>query len=487
MPSRFTAFDVRVGNCFLLELERAGEADRPFRMLVDAGKDANEAQTFLRQHLRLTGVTADDPNRPVIDVVTLTHTDADHLGGLEAVLRLPVHIRELWLPFLMAKGSFMVFRFPADMARAQADLVGGLPEHRVVAALQSAIEQFPDAPEGAAGEDGLTSPLVTLGDTLLRLLADDLRHVEVPELPRREGLSTEALADEMRRSNTDEGQWLVMMEEELQRRCCEEGDERWWWHDVAGLLRAGPHRPPNWPFLWTRLAQTRPLATARVAMLAALSRKGERVKNVAASAYRHQRGLRIRWFDYVDQMVHPAEPDPAAFPVGVINARVKEVIEPFVNPAEVLALITRDPSETNHTSLVLNAPAGADHPGALLSADSDFLFMQNTTTIPVWTPGMLITAPHHGAKTNGGLAHLYRQARQSNQGLSSIWVRSDKEQMGIPPACPGSWYTDLDHQVGAERYCTCCAGQSKNPSHPNHVTLTAVNGRWSTSHPRCRC
>lgn len=90
--TRVLSFSVGHGDCTLVESLSNGRI--VFRCLVDAGMALPDALlTHLRTNLR-------DRNEPDIDVVVLTHVDADHQGGLPRLLTCDVTIGEYLGPCL---------------------------------------------------------------------------------------------------------------------------------------------------------------------------------------------------------------------------------------------------------------------------------------------------------------------------------------------------------------------------------------------------
>ena len=501
MSSKFTAFDVSVGNCFLLELERSGPGTEPFRVLVDTGNNKTQVPKFLSQHFGIVGGQAKGANQPVVDVVTLTHTDADHIRGLNAVLQMPLTVRELWLPYLIAKNSYMMFRSPTIAANQIMNVINTVPPGEIAQAtrkltsqglISSEFRPHQNEPDEDENPDMPYAPLLALGTALVHEFAQQLRLAELPVVEELdEEIHIEAIGDQFRQAEQTEDQWVEIVQAEIDRRWREERTYLNWllWHDFSPHLRYFFENSRRLEMF----AQHESAELGRIAMLAALLKAGETVKNATISAYNNQNGLYIRWFEYVDELVQPSEPQNSTFPIGVINARVKHVISPGIDPAHILALIPLDPSdikadtsETNRTSLVLYAPETSRYPAVLLSADSDFTFTQAGPAL-TWTPAMLITAPHHGSDANGGLAGLYSRAYQQTNKLTSTWVRSDKQQMDQPPERPAQWYKDLDHSLGVKRYCTCCAGKPKSQAQPNHVMLNAKHRLWTSQSPVCTC
>lgn len=89
---RLLSFNVGHGDCTLLEYRR--ESRIAFRCLVDAGQSLPTALLeHLRKHPRAVGM-------PDVDVLVLSHVDADHQGGLPALLAAGVSVGEYLGPCL---------------------------------------------------------------------------------------------------------------------------------------------------------------------------------------------------------------------------------------------------------------------------------------------------------------------------------------------------------------------------------------------------
>ena len=144
-PAEFIALDVGQGDAFLLNF-RGGA-----KVLVDAGgsawSDFDPGERIVVPALRALGITS-------LDLVVATHADADHIGGLPAVLD-AVHVqalaigvpepdRELFVNLLAAasRNSVEVHR----LTRGERVLIGGL---------ELTVLNPPVSPTGEANEDSL--------------------------------------------------------------------------------------------------------------------------------------------------------------------------------------------------------------------------------------------------------------------------------------------------------------------------------------------
>lgn len=191
-----------------------------------------------------------------------------------------------------------------------------------------------------------------------------------------------------------------------------------------------------------------------------------RIQKIALAAARRQ--IPIRWFD----------PDTSpsgsnAGPLRVINAaEVRSIKRSVLSRRDVLRL-----TQVNRGSLVVYSPPERGVPGVLFSADSGFGF---SARLPA-DPGMIVTAPHHGAADAENRAAYARLARE-HPGMeeSWTWVRSDKATpAGHSRPCDEYWNQ-------TRKFCTRCRGSR---SAGQHVALDGVSGGWvpSAGVAVCRC
>lgn len=479
MPSKFTAFDVTVGNCFLLELDRQNHDASPFRALVDTGNHATQAARFLETYLGLNG----GGPKPILDVVTVTHTDADHLNGLSGVLALDVTIPELWLPYLTAKATYMAFKDPVAVAEVAGDLVERVGEAAIVEALQRLTAEEGEGDRSDDSQQSESNAYVRVGSALVRELSGELRDAseKLDRIYLREDIEpvdVGTLVGQLRLAAGASQSWHMRTQEEIDRRF----RPPYFWPQMLWFPRS---MPMSEAVKWL-LENDRPwtVGFARGVMMAALCSKAHQVKEAVIQACQKRNDMTVRFFEYADRIVPPQPPMQPPLPVGVINATEIRHIPAGIDPSTVLALITAD-NATNHTSLVLYAQETERYPAVLLSADSDFAFADKSPYL-TWTTSMLITAPHHGSPKNGGLAQLYQVEQKGNLKLSSIWVRSDKRQKKTS-TCPAPWWrVELNPSIRVDKYCTCCAGSSK--TNTNHVMLTVnSSGLWASTHQPCSC
>ena len=177
------------------------------------------------------------------------------------------------------------------------------------------------------------------------------------------------------------------------------------------------------------------------------------------------RGVPIRWFEYNRKSKGGGRKDLLE-PLNAVEV-ARSSFSPL--PAlEFLALTT-----ANRESLTFCSPQSDDFPGVIFTADSNLGFQQ---PIP-WQPGMIVTAPHHGAEANK--AAYARPDREDCERSNLIWVRSDGNYKTRP--CP-------DYLSLRQRYCTICRRVS--PLKPKQrVEFTAKGGIWSqvTGVRPCEC
>ena len=190
-----------------------------------------------------------------------------------------------------------------------------------------------------------------------------------------------------------------------------------------------------------------------------------RIRRIALAAARRQ--IPIKWLD-------PSTPPTNALipPLAVVNAKQ-------VNAIRGTGLSLRDLmrlTQVNRDSLVLYSPNDDIAPSVLFSADSGFAFL---VSLPA-SPGMIVTAPHHGAADKDNLA-AYDRLKRECTGLSETWtwVRSDR---GTPVGHSRPCDRYLDQP---KRFCTRCRGAG---SVGQDVVLVGGAHSWSSmgSH-LCHC
>jgi len=183
-----------------------------------------------------------------------------------------------------------------------------------------------------------------------------------------------------------------------------------------------------------------------------------RIRRIAISASRRQ--IPIKWFD--PSIPQKGAPDK---PLNVVNAtQVTAIKRSGLTFRDVIRL-----TQVNRDSLVLYSPPDNVAPGVLFSADSGFGFR---ATLPA-SPGMIVTAPHHGAADN----RLKKDHRKLWDTLT--WVRSDRATR-VGHSRPCDRYRDQKR-----RFCTRCRGAG---GVGQDIILVGGAGSWSSmGSPPCCC
>jgi beta-lactamase superfamily II metal-dependent hydrolase len=112
---RITMLPAEDGDCLFVEL---GDQDASFRMLIDGGRESTVPAL-------LALLAALPPREPAIDVLVLTHVDADHIEGLLKLLDDPnfPEIGDVWFnggEHLLAAAGFLPRRAPRVAAPVSA-------------------------------------------------------------------------------------------------------------------------------------------------------------------------------------------------------------------------------------------------------------------------------------------------------------------------------------------------------------------------------
>jgi len=189
-----------------------------------------------------------------------------------------------------------------------------------------------------------------------------------------------------------------------------------------------------------------------------------RIRQISLAAFRS--GALIRWFDFIGNREQDSSGGRAGFLIPVNAQEVTRIHRPRRSALMYLAL-----TKSNRESLVFMAPSTDDSPAILFTADSDLSFNQPIS----WTPGMLITAPHHGSEKNKKAYDRFRRETCSN--IKDVtWVRSDGRFKGRP----GPSYL----QAPGTRYCTICRG-SMLPK--QNVRLVSQLNTWQPISTRTCC
>lgn len=203
------------------------------------------------------------------------------------------------------------------------------------------------------------------------------------------------------------------------------------------------------------------------------------VKAEALVDLAHRKGVQVKWFAL--NAVTPAGGNQHLKPLNC-----EEVPRQWKKAnRNTNASLPKDVErKVNENGLVFYAPATEGRPVVLFSGDSNYSFLKQLpqSTIP-WMPGMLITTPHHGAKTYGRLAREYKGHLSTHGPVPTVWVRSDKQTLQRP----APWYIDLPKSTPATTYCTRCRSHSGEQRVELHWTGTAWAPVPSGQLWRCQC
>lgn len=464
MPLQFTAFGVRKGNAFLLRRTELGP--RRARVLVDGGENVNELSTYLSATFWPNQIP---PTRSIarkdwakIDVVVLSHTDSDHIGGLLQVFNLPLTVDELWLPNRWAKWIIGLVTSPlGTLFDVEKKIKATSPEQYHKAVTEALARLRPQETWDTTGLIRPSEEVQTTSSTnhsLWRRLGTEVLHVLA------DSWSKEAQPD------TGQGDTLEVPSEELRKHCEAAAlledyfavDVEFWSDTVAWHCDEIVPTIPEWqddPYRWR--------SKIHMATINSAAKRIYDVRSLAVSAYKA--GAEIHWYAF-DAQVHQSSAD-----LYVVNGSRLTHIPARRDPNDYM-FFTKDPSPMNAESLVVCAVGQEGEGNVLFTADSDFKFAEASASTLPWTQVMLITAPHHGAKTNRGLSELYRDAFKAKQVSTSVWVRSDEHYQRNPR--PDQWYTALSSSVGVTRYCTSCSKPFKTLNTHQHVVLEFHHSSW---------
>jgi hypothetical protein len=204
------------------------------------------------------------------------------------------------------------------------------------------------------------------------------------------------------------------------------------------------------------------LPTSNIELFVEAINAAKLIKDIAIAAF--QKGANIKWFEYHEYQCSGGK-EGILEPVNSKEISTADKVKKR-GALEYLAL-----SMANRQSLVFHSPSSSNAPAVLFSADSNFKFKQ---TIPC-SHGMIITASHHGSKSNSNCYYLYENASSKHQ--NSIWVRSD----GCFRSRPGPWYLKIP---STQRYCTRCSPDFKSPQ---NIEFNANKSEWHSSSIACTC
>ncbi|MDW8242706.1 MAG: MBL fold metallo-hydrolase [Thermogemmata sp.] len=319
--ARFIAIPVGQGDAFYLELSEGS-------CLVDGGKSRTYFAELFRRCTRKDGV----------DVLIVTHNDADHASGILGFLEAGLGCHEVWLPGRWAQVLPYALR----------------PWEEVVALLVEGVE--------ALGNEVRLAEHV---DSVFEQYGEQVRNVIEWE----EGGQVEC----------DERGWPQEMVASLEKYWLDEDllvVFPAWYLDQDVYFYVWPWRYPFDEQRWYLF---------REALVAAA-----RIRQIAMAAF--HRGVRVRWFQYStnpaggNQWLRPLSArEIVAVPIVRLRGR-SEGEEFFL----LLSLTT-----VNKESLVFWSSPEAGSPGVLFTGDSD---LEEVVLPSAHKP--IVTTPHHGSAAN---------------------------------------------------------------------------------------
>lgn len=415
MASRFTALAVNSGEAFLLETEdRNGQFKR---VLVDGGRQCKTHKALSRA---IEAATPDD-DRKDIDVVVCTHNDIDHAGGLCSFFK---HwkadrghaIGEVWLP-----GRWL-----------------------------TVVQRGLTDPEGYAAEimkdyDRIAEESGGRPSAFERLLVQ-----ECEDLSQSDG-EFDAILD----ADPDgEGDGWPFSEIE---RSGFEGEAS---AIFASAMRAGPPRRNFTRFI-----------TA-----------GSNILEIAEQAILH--GVSVRWFEAAPVLYGRRTPrgglNGLLEPVSAVRASLRtqwspqRLSEPLVN----LHLTVQ-----NVESLVFYRPETTEEPGVLFCADSRFAAGIEGPKKPFFdlpkpkpTRPILLTAPHHGSKTNN-IAYEILSGWVNQNLCTQLMVRHGGYSISL--TCELRFNGTFVANSSTRLYCTRC--KECGYRGPEGVEFVTAGGKWTPS------
>lgn len=341
-------------------------------------------------------------------VVVCTHNDADHANGILGFLEAGFRCGEVWLP-----GRWL----------------DTLPS-----VLRPFVEVFVDLADNVA--QVATSSITQEGISSIEAYAEQLGESSNEDSTNEEGPSV------------GEDGWPDSYVELLEQA------EPW---EVAPWVRLWP--PEDWPFFPYR--HYRRLEPAGVQLLWSAIDAASRIRAIAIETF--HRGIPVRWFEF-DSMT----PSGGVAALQPVNAREIARVRPRVGPLLAFLALT----VSNRQSLVFWSPPTNQHPGVLLTADSDLSRLR----LPSQLTDAVATAPHHGSEANANAYSAVATVAQQHS-PSITWVRSD----GRYRSRPGPTYLSLS----SRRFCTLCRGVSFSKQ---AVHLFAQAGLWTPQDTRpCQC
>ncbi|SHM38232.1 Metallo-beta-lactamase superfamily protein [Caldanaerovirga acetigignens] len=242
----------------------------------------------------------------------------------------------------------------------------------------------------------------------------------------------------------------------------ERGSEEWHsnlefeetWPNLEGLK----WQISNWVLFWELLDWQKELLWQAI-------EAGKRIRKIAEAAY--HRGIPIRWFEFCQNSSRSS----CNYHEIICPLNAREVVR--IKPCEkeklldFLALTT-----SNRESLVFFIRSTDEHPGVLLTAESD---LKGIDLRNLDLKNAIITAPHHGSEDNA-YAYKHVVSAVSPYENSLIWVRSDAQSKKRP----GQSFL----KAPGRRFCTICRG-SRRQKQP--VRFIAIKGKWIPCSNECIC
>ncbi len=317
---RFVAIPVAQGDAFFLETPQGS-------VLVDGGRSVSGFSELFQTTTRRDGV----------DILVVSHNDADHANGVLGFLDSGLRCQEVWLPARWTQVLSQALR----------------PWEEVVGLLLEAVSRL--SPE--------ISSLEQYAETL------DAQWRDEGEQWRDEGELLEC---------SDTG-WPSALAESVERASEEEWEEGWQsfpivypsYNEYLALLACA-----GFPVSVLRHSTSRVFRQALVA--------ATRIRQIALAAF--HRGIPVRWFE------HSSKPDGGLDWLQPLDARQAGVVRPIA-PNRLLVYLAL--TIHNRESLVFWAPPPFAAGGVLFTSDSDLSGVQLPS---MGRP--IVTAPHHGSAAN---------------------------------------------------------------------------------------
>lgn len=441
----FRALPVAQGDAFLLTTSHAQA------YLVDGGRRRAGVPSIPSQ-LRASGIT--DLNAAIV-----THTDRDHVEGIEDLLLDRFPVSEYWVPANWLDTVHTARLFQGNWS-AWIDTVREILSRREPWTFDADSPRRRRVENDAPRDDDRTlNADLVLGGIAMSALALATTKLE-------ESTTSEAL-------NYRRNQLLMRAAEILRRGEQVKDDLRLHFERFEfSIEEETPWRPEWYPYLPAAFTLSR-VATAAVEGIysdsAELTRTLATIGRTSAALaeqrlYRRRRRPWIRFFDYSGAVVDHVV---AGHPLICVNG--VEVTEPIAMPSvtayEMVALVARTASlsRVNRESRVFRFDDGASE--VLFCGDSGLAFVNQPITLE--RPAV-VTAPHHGAIANARAYSLVTGRRLT-------WVRSDQQNSTKRPC--GN-YVALPR-----KYCTTCGG----PPTCVELVFDRAGRDWKTDAPLCRC